>query len=254
MEYVFKWCNANKLTINMDKTNYMLIRGSKLKVETHGDLILGTTIIKRVESASFVGIVIDDHLTWKDHIQKVNKCIRRKIGILYRLRYFIPTKVLVMLYKSFIQPHITYGIEVWGSTYKSSLHCILLSQKLAVRAITFSAFDSNSQKLFKKLKLLNILQLHKLSLCTFMHDLTYNNLPYGLTRYCSLIQHEHETRHKESGKLQVPAFHSNQGQFSLTYTGTSFWNELPLDLRKTTSRFCFRKLLTQQLLEGKGQH
>ena len=82
-----------------------------------------------------------------------------------------------------------------------------------------------------------------------MYDLIYGNLPYTLTRYCSVIQHEHRTRQKENEKLQVPTFRSNQGQFSLTYTGTSFWNELPLPLRKTTSRFCFRKLLTEYLLD-----
>ena len=120
---------------------------------------------------------------------------------------------------------------------------------MAVRAITFSTFDANSKMLFKQLNLLNIFQLHKLSICTFMHDLVYNNLPYTLTRYCSLIQHGHSTRQKENEKLHIPKFRSKQGQFSLTYTGTSFWNDLPLVLRKTLSRFYFRKLLKEYLLE-----
>ena len=245
---VTKWCNANKLTINLSKTNYMLIRGRRQAIQTHGDVIVADTIIQEVEAASFVGVVIDKHLTWKNHIQKVNKCIRRKVGILYRLRYFIPRQVLIMLYKSLIQPHLTYGIEVWGSTYKTNLNCLLLCQKMAVRAITFSAFDAESKLLFKEVKLLNIFHLHKLSICTFMYDLIYGNLPYTIIRYCSLIQHEHHTRQKENEKLQVPKFRSTQGKFSLTYTGTSFWNELPLQLRKKTSRFCFRKLLTEYLL------
>ena len=105
----------------------MLIRGRRQAIQTHGDVIVADTIIQEVEAASFVGVVIDKHLTWKNHIQKVNKCIRRKVGILYRLRYFIPRQVLIMLYKSLfnIQPHLTYGIEVLGSTYKTNLNCIL---------------------------------------------------------------------------------------------------------------------------------
>ena len=94
---------------------------------------------------------------------------------------------------------------------------------MAVRAITFSAFDADSKLLFKEVKLLNIFHLHKLSICTFMYDLIYGNLPYTIIRYCSLIQHEHHTRQKENEKLQVPKFRSTQGKFSLTYTGTTVY-------------------------------
>ena len=124
---------------------------------------MSTTTLHEVDIASFVGLNIDKHLTWKPHIETVNKSIRKKIGIIYRLRNCVPQRILILLYKTLVQPHITYGIEVWGSTYETNLKCILLSQKMALRGITFSSIRTHSKPLFKKLQLLNVyLQLHKL--------------------------------------------------------------------------------------------
>ena len=71
--------------------------------------------IESVESTSFLGICIDDNLTWKKHIISVCNVLSKKIGLLYRIRHFVSRKMLVMLYNAFILPHITNGLEVWGA-------------------------------------------------------------------------------------------------------------------------------------------
>ena len=129
LEKVSNWCNANKLTINLSKTNYMIMSGSRKVIQVKGLLKMSNTTLNEVAVASFVGLNIDKHLTWKPHIEIVNKSIRKKIGIIYRLRSCVPQKILILLYKTLVQPHITYGIEVWGSTYETNLKCILLSPK-----------------------------------------------------------------------------------------------------------------------------
>ena len=110
----------------------------------------------------------------------------------------------MLLYKAFIQPHFSYGIEVWGSTYKSNLNCIYLSQKMAMRAITFSPFRTESKPLFQNLHILNIFHLHEPLVSTFMHDLVKGKLPHSLADYCQMIRHRYSTRGKESGLLFKP--------------------------------------------------
>ena len=117
---------------------------------------------------------------FSEHIQTINKCIRKKVGILFKLRHFVPKNILVLLYKAFIQPHLSYGVEVWGSTYKSNLNCIYLSQKMAMRAITFSPLRTDSKALFQSLNISNIFQLHELLVPTFMYDLVKGVLPHSL--------------------------------------------------------------------------
>ena len=103
-------------------------------------------------------LIDDDH----DHVGKVNANIRKKVGIFYRLRHFVPMHILVLLYKALLQPHLEYGIEAWGNTYESTLKCLFISQKMAVRAITFSAYLTPSKALFRKLQILDIFELHRL--------------------------------------------------------------------------------------------
>ena len=242
------WCVANKLTINSMKTNFMLISSRRRKININGKLKIAGEEIKEVDVATFVGINIDRHLSWNDHIRFVNQCIRKKVGILFRLRHFVPRHTLILLYKAFIQPHLTYGIEVWGSTYKTSVKSILYTQKMAVRAITFSEWRTHTSPLFKTLHILNVYDLHDLAISTFMYDLFNKNLPHSLLDYCDIILHSYSTRQKEDGQLRLPKCRTTQGQFSLSFVGSEFWNRLPINIRLSRSRYIFRNALTTRLL------
>ena len=244
---VQKWCYANKVTINLSKSNYMIIKSKRRSVQIKGDLdIAGSTLLK-VDTASFVGLQIDKHLTWTEHIKMVNKTIRSKVGILFRLRHFVPQKILLLLYKALIQPHLMYGIEVWGSTYKTNLNCILLTQKMAMRAITFSPRGTHSEPLFQKLKILNVYKLHFLAVSTFIYDLLNENLPHSLTEYCQVADHKYATRSKDRGQLYLPKCRTTQGQFSISFLGVKLWNCIPCDVKEKTSRSAFRKGLVTYL-------
>ena len=105
-------CTLRSASGGLSKTKYILIRGRKCSLNVCGTLNVNGNAIGQVDHASFVGIVgivIDDHLLWKDHICHVNNTIRRKLGALFKLRDFVPKQILTLLYKSFIQPHISYG-------------------------------------------------------------------------------------------------------------------------------------------------
>ena len=94
------WCNANKLTINVDKTNYMIIKTPQRISHIEGTLSISDTPIKCVSSATYLGISIDPALTWKSHIEKVTRTISPKIGIISRIRHYVPRSPLVLLYNT----------------------------------------------------------------------------------------------------------------------------------------------------------
>ena len=245
---VQKWCNANKLTINLKKTNCMFIKGQRRVIAVNGVLRLSNVDINNVSVASFVGVQIDSSLSWKHHIDFVNKCVRRKVGLLFKLRYFVPRYILVLLYKSFIQPHIQYGIEVWGSSYKSRLNCIYLAQKMAVRAITFSLLRTSSRPLFEQLGILDIFDLHELAVSTFVYDLYNGILPHTLLDYCKIVHHTYETRGQENLMLPLPICKTTQGKFCISFVGPKLWNSLPQNIREQKTRRSFRKALTMYLI------
>ena len=90
------------------------------------------------EYIKYLGVVIDLSLSWKHHILSLTKKISRSIGIMYKLRPFLPLKVIKNVYYSLIYSHIVYAIEVWGSAFKSGLKKIFVLQKRVMRLLTFS--------------------------------------------------------------------------------------------------------------------
>ena len=119
---------------------------------------------------------------------------------------------------------------------------------MAVRAITFSPFMTPSRPLFENLKILDIFQLHKLCVCSFMFNLVNDKLPHAIANYCSFVSHQYNTRHNQKHSLYLPKVKTNYGKFSLSFVGATFWNKLPTTIRDSRSLYSFRKSLRTYLM------
>lgn len=110
------WMNRNKLTMNLEKTQCMLI-GTKQKLSKCKKLYIkvGDVVLNTVEKAKLLGVTIDEYLTWSDHIDFLSKKLAQKIGILRRLRVFMSNAALLKIYNTIIFPHFNYCCTVWCS-------------------------------------------------------------------------------------------------------------------------------------------
>ena len=104
------WLAANRLTLNINKTHYMIFHRSRLKA-SHCDVILNDNIVKRVTSTKFLGIIIDEKLSWKQHIEYVKNKISKSIGINYKTRKYVDKSTLRNLYYTFVYPYLIYCVE-----------------------------------------------------------------------------------------------------------------------------------------------
>ena len=120
---------------------------------------------------------LDEHLTWKYHINFVCKQIAKSVGILSRTRFYLSCKTKLMLYYTLIYPYITYCNSTWSSTYVSNLNRIYYLQKRVVRAVTNSEYRAHTDPLFSKLKILDIFQINTLDIAKFMFRYHNNLLP-----------------------------------------------------------------------------
>ena len=111
------WLQANKLTLNVAKTEYMLIlsRQRLAKLPLEPNICIGSYPIKRVRDTKILGVYIDESLTWSKHIDEITKKITAGISALKRLRDFGGRDVLVSVYNALIMPHFDYCCEVWDS-------------------------------------------------------------------------------------------------------------------------------------------
>ena len=244
---VCDWCNANKLTINSDKTHYMIIKSSRKTVNIEGNLHVDGTSIECVESTSYLGVNIDQHVNWRSHIDKITKSIALLVGIISRIRHFVPRSTLLVIYNSLILPRITYCIEIWGNTYNTFLQPILKLQKRLVRFITFSSFRCHTAPLFKELNILDIYKLRKLHTCLFAFDLKNNHYAHDINNYFDVLPHNYPTRFASNYNFYIPRVDLTINKHSFKYAATMHWNSLPLSLKKETRRTVFKEHLVNHL-------
>jgi len=186
-------------------------------------LTLNRTKIYESNKIKYLGLLLDNKLSWKDHINELSKKLNRSIGMLYKARHFCPTSVLRTLYFSIFNSHLQYGISVWGYANNFYLDKIIKTQKRAVRCITFSKYKAHSTPLLKQLNILSIKDTIYLKTASLLWDLFYNKLPLSLSSYFkkASLTHTQNTRFASSGNLKV-GIRANSFQF----VGTNIFNEL----------------------------
>ena len=108
------WLNANKLTINIAKSHYMVFHRGKRKSDLRSP-VLNNVSLERVQCTKFLGIIIDDGLKWTNHISFIKNKIAKAFGIILRARKFFNKKTLLNLYHAFIFPYLIYCVEIWGN-------------------------------------------------------------------------------------------------------------------------------------------
>ena len=131
---IVDWVNANKLSLNVKKTNYMLFSGKKAHGNEQG-IIISQKRIEKTNKAKFLGIMISDNLSWMCHIEYISKKVAKSVGILSRLSKFLYKKSLLNLYYSLVYPYLIYCNEVWGLSYSAHRKKLFSLQKRALRII-----------------------------------------------------------------------------------------------------------------------
>lgn len=246
---VSQWLNANKLSLNIEKTNFVLFHPPQKKIRYHLKLSTGTHSIKQEKSAKYLGVIIDNNLSWKQYIHELCKKISRGIGIISKLRYFVHDLILKQLYYSLVYPYLTYCMIIWGFTYITSLRPLITLQKKALRIMTFSKFDQHSEPLFKKMGILKFQDLLSLHVLFFMYQFHHNSLPLAFDNFFQSISsiHNYQTRLATKSSYYIHPVRTNYGKFSLRYTGPREWNDLN-ECTKTLSIKLFKSTIKSNFL------
>ena len=108
LERVHSWLNANRLTLNVNKTKYMLFCKRRNNHTSELTLRLNNNDNQSVTEFNFLGIYLNSKLNWDTHINVIGKKISRAVGIIKKLQLLIPKTILISLYNALVLPHINY--------------------------------------------------------------------------------------------------------------------------------------------------
>ena len=133
----FNWLSSNKLTLNILKTDFMVI-GSRQKIATlAGNISLSVNglTLQQVESTKCLRLTIDQFLTWRNHLQSVRQKVGCGIRILKRIRPFVGLEHLINVYRSIVEPYFTYCCIVWDSIGETLVDSLQKLQNRAARLL-----------------------------------------------------------------------------------------------------------------------
>jgi hypothetical protein len=153
LENIHQWLLSNKLTLNVKKTEYMVI-GTRQRLRNFSQDInvsIDGKVLKEVKTKKTLGVLVDKHLSWDKHIDNVSKKVSKGIGMLRRAKQYVSTKTLEKLYHALVQPHFDYCSMVWGNCAEYLKGKLQKLQNRAARVITGDTYEIRSTDILNKL-------------------------------------------------------------------------------------------------------
>ena len=165
LEKISHWFKANKLSINI---KFTLFHKDEILLKLLA-LMIGNNNIERKSSMKFLGVMLDEHISWTDHVGTTENKIVKNIDLLYRVSQFLNDSSLKTVYFSYIRSCLNYANIAWASTYATKLKRVYLKQKHAVRIVFNKDKLTHSKPLFENLNALNVYQINIYQDLNFMH-------------------------------------------------------------------------------------
>ena len=235
---VSSWALKNRLTINADKTQGIMFTNRTLD-QNAAPITLQSSVINMKNECKFLGVTLDNSLTFGPHIKSVISKVSKSAGILYKIRTLLTPDIRLRYYYAFVYPHLSYNILVWGGTFDFLIELLFRVQKKVIRCVEGAGYYDHTSPIFKKYSVLKIRDLYIFVLCVH----TFNNLKSG--RYVK--NHNVNTRTRDHA--HVSWHRLTMCQKSVSYAGPTYFNRLPDYIRATEDIKKFKKLLKNYLIE-----
>lgn len=221
LEQVFQWLVNNQLTINVQKTVYITFANSISTLPDNIQIIINDSVLQNVTHTKYLGVIIDRHLRWREHINDICNRTKYLIFIFAKLKKNLSIKSLITIYYGLFHSIANYGVIGWGSAYESALSPLLMLQKRIIKVIMQST--EQVQNNCNSCQVLNIIQNYILVVLVYNYD--------KLTSSYQTLNVP--TRHK---LLRLPAVNKEVGKKTNMYTAITYYNTLPQELKNLKVR------------------
>ena len=245
------WLRANKLSLNIGKTHFMLFSNKKRR---HYDLNIkiDETKIEEVKKTKFLGVIIDNKLTWKDHVAHVASKVSKGMGMIIKARNYLNRKGLLTLYYTFVYPYLTYCNHIWGNIYQSNLKHLCVLQNKIVRIIAGVKPRESTGPLYDSLGIMKLTDLNKYLIARFMFRYCTNMVPKLFLSYFLRNYNVSSYDLRSANCFHLPFVATDLGKNGIRYRGPIVFNKLLIDgIDCTVSEAVFVNQLKRSIKTGK---
>lgn len=229
LESVHQWLLANKLTLNKEKTEYMII-GSRQRLSNiinDPKIQLGETTIKRVNHSKTLGVVVDEQLSWKKQIDNVVTKVSKGIGMMRRMKKFVPKSTLVRVYNAIILPHFDYCSLVWDNCSDYLIEKLQKFQNRAARVITGRTYETRTSDVLEELDWQPLMKRFEANKSVFMYKIRNNKLPPSMMSMFDIKENSKYNLRSNNNDYALDKPKTNFMKKSISYAAASVWNNLP---------------------------
>ena len=214
LKHLLNWLNANKISLNVNKTEMIIFKSKQKKLEG--------------ESVKYLSVKIDANLTWQHHVNDLSIKLNRANALLFKMRKYVSLRILRSIYCAIFDSYLSYRCLAWAQNF-STIQQILILQKKAVRIINFQPKNFHTSPLFKQNSILKFQDKICLENILFVSKYLNNSLPSIFNTWFSFSsdQHNYETSSSTQGNLMKLFYKTNRyGKYSITISAVESWNKI----------------------------
>lgn len=233
---------SNLLSLNVSKTKFVVFHSSQRSVPELSPIMFGSQVVERVPHFKYLGLILDETLSWEPHIQHLKRCIAPICGVIRKLTSFIPSVWLLKLYFALVHSRLQYLVLNWGTAALFRIRELQTLQNRCLKSILAKPNLYPTHQLYKDApkSVLPIRGLHMQQTLVHMwnmlkEDNTHHNLEF------EIINSERVTR--QNGDIRIARPNTEFCKNRLTYIGSKLFNNLPDNLKEASSKYVFKKNL-----------
>ena len=244
------WFENNQLTLNIKKTKFIVFGNHHfLSNFNNVNLMYDNTSIERVDKFKYLGVIFDPTLSWTEHVDYMSSIISKRIGVIRRVKFYLPSKTLNMLANALVFPHFDYCSVVWTNFNMEHLNSLQVLQNKLARILLSADIRTSINHLMSSLNWHKLDKRWHNQLLLLVLKCLVQEAPSYLScqfTYTSSI-HSHNTRTQSSHSLVIPSFNVNAGKRTFLYRAGSSWNNLPCHIRKKAMSMSSKSFKTNVL-------
>ena len=238
------WLRANKISLNTKKTEIVLFKNKYGRVKKQLNFKINGQKITPVASIKYLGIKLDENLTFQPHHNELALKLSRSNGMLAKVRHFVNLETLTNIYHTIFASHLRYSCQTWGQIKSQSFLKLTSLQNKALRIIHFQSFNFPPNTLYQLFRILKLNDQVELLNCLFVWDYLYGNLPPKFRTYFVRSNEvcRRNLRSNDSNNIFVSQSKTvRYGLNSIKNKSVRTWNNLPVSL-KTEKAFRSSKI------------
>ncbi len=241
---ISKWFDANKLAMNLKKMKVMHFRHCRnLRSNRDLHISLNNEIVESVHHFKYLGVILDVHLSFETHIEKLCSKINSRNGILKRMRNFISKELAIDLYRSLIEPHFRYCDYIYTGCSLTNSRKLQVAQNNSLRAIARADNYYQTELLNRELGIEWLDVQASKSICVEMFKNANNMNPVHNCNKVAWVSHDRSLRSAGRADLVIKRTNTKLADMNMFVHGPRAWSKLPVDLKKMDKLSGFERQL-----------